>query len=107
MNKNYEFSGWMMTCFGLFKVISFIGIFVYFDIPFSAFEDLDTTTALLVIITAITTLLAIFCGIGLIKGHQNIHWLALPVALLVMFEFPVGTIVGGMYLLERRKTPIK
>jgi len=92
-----------MTLLGVVQIFTFFGFFVAFDIPLSVFNELDVKTNAILLGVALMTLLVTICGVNLLKGEQKIHWLALPVSVVIMFAFPVGTIVGGLYLLERRK----
>jgi hypothetical protein len=42
-------------------------------------------------------------GVSLLGNFRRAHWVCLPVSILFLFSFPIGTIIGGYYLWFFRK----
>ncbi|MDH3608160.1 MAG: hypothetical protein OEQ24_02810 [Gammaproteobacteria bacterium] len=40
----------------------------------------------------------ITCGLALLSNHQLAHWICIPVSIIFIFAFPIGTAVGGYCL---------
>ncbi len=49
------------------------------------------------------TLPFLAAGVSLLGNFRLAHWVCLPVSILFLFSFPIGTIVGGYYLWFYRK----
>lgn len=46
----------------------------------------------------IGTLPFLAAGVSLLGNFRRAHWVCLPVSILFLFAFPVGTVIGGYYL---------
>ncbi len=103
MGDKYKLSGWAMTLLGIVKISTFIVVLVAFEIPLSVISDLDVEANITLFFIVLMSVLVLICGVQLIKQNHKIHRLALPVSIILLLGFPIGTIVGGLYLLEWRR----
>jgi hypothetical protein len=51
----------------------------------------------------IGTIPFLVAGVSLVGNFRWAHWVCLPISILFLFSFPIGTIVGGYYLWFYRK----
>ena len=92
-------AGWLIVLYaGLVCLVLTLGTLVLFF----ANDDLLTQefplmiTALLVL--AGIHVMGLFAGLRVIHGRADAHVLAIPFSIAILFNVPIGTIVGAVYL---------
>jgi fumarate reductase subunit D len=103
MDDQFKLSGWAMTLYGLATFSAFIYVLFLTITQLSLFESFSFVVNVLLLIMFLINVLPLFCGFHLLKHNKNIHKLALPTSVIIMLAFPVGTVVGGLYLWQRYK----
>ncbi|ROS05412.1 hypothetical protein EDC56_0942 [Sinobacterium caligoides] len=83
------------------SILLFIGMVVFFvGLTF----DLEAEEVLILFLIGLTTLFAllkVIVGAYLLKQREGVHKFALPLAVLSLLSFPLGTISGALYLYQR------
>ncbi len=103
MDDQFKLSGWAMTLYGFATLSAFIYILFLSITQLSLFESFSFVVSVLLFIIFLINVLPLLCGLHLLKHNKNIHKLALPTSVVIMLAFPVGTVVGGIYLWQRYK----
>ena len=97
MDNPYQASGWAFTVYGALSFIPLAGIYLILN-PGPFDWSFDSPFLTIISLVVLLNALSIYCGVLLIKGSVWIHKLALPVAVFTLFNMPVGTLVGALYL---------
>ncbi|MCC5826327.1 hypothetical protein [Alkalimonas sp.] len=94
----YRMAGWAFVLYGGAGVLWFFNLRLL-DMSYQPFLHLLPIPFLLhVNLMLMIDFLTLLCGIYLLKQHEPVHRLALPVALVNLLALPIGTLVGGLYL---------
>ena len=98
--KAYVKAGRIIRLFGWLQLLGFIGMAIAIIIPFFAGNRSLPDTLSLIPMISIAFLLILFFKIGTaIKEHQNWGRIAgIILAIIMLFGFPIGTIIGGYIL---------
>lgn len=96
MDEQYKYSGLTMLSYGVFSFLTCVMFHYYtYALRYSPYAIAFAYTIMVI------SFLSILCGVYLVKRNTNVHKIALPVSLLILFNFPFGTIAGSFYLWER------
>ena len=92
MNRHRVILGWLF--FGVALLVSVLVIFALRNY-FGNAEAEQTKT----IIKAAMVVAALFCaaGLSLLFDSRFSTWICLPFSALILFSFPIGTLLGGYY----------
>jgi hypothetical protein len=99
MNNQYKLSGWAFSIYGGLTSISLLSV-AYIVLEPNSLSMRAPPTALFIFygVQFATHLAAFLGGILLLKQNPFAHKIALPASLFILLSFPVGTIIGLMYL---------
>ncbi|MEE2000912.1 hypothetical protein QWY20_05560 [Alkalimonas sp. MEB108] len=96
--QQYSMAGWAFAIYGGSGVLWFFNLQLL-DISYQPFLHLLPIPFLLhVNLILMIDFLTLLCGIYLLKQHDSVHRVALPVAMINLLALPIGTMVGGLYL---------
>ena len=99
-NNGFKMSGWMLMGYGIFYVFVFFALNGYIN---SNFGPLKTEYYILMYLVLIVNFIALLCGFYILKGNEKIHRVAFPLSIIIILNFPFGTVAGTTYLFERQK----
>jgi len=99
MNDQFKLSSWAFSIYGGLTSISLL-LVAYIVLEPNSLSMRSPPTGLFVFYSVqfAIHLVAFSSGILLLKQNPFAHKLALPASLLILISFPVGTIIGLMYL---------
>jgi len=104
MERSFKESGWTFLVCGSFAVCW--SLYLYFlsfhEHPLLDFGLNFSFYSILSVLLVFYSSIAL-CGFYLIKGNSNVHKIALPLSIVLLVFFPVGTVIGGIYLWQRYK----
>ncbi|MBA6263851.1 MULTISPECIES: hypothetical protein [unclassified Colwellia] len=103
MDNQFKISGWAFTIYGAVATCAFLFVYILGISQLSNLDSLPTFLILLINILLVVNFLAWLCGIYLLKQSKTVHKIALPLSIIILLSFPFGTIVGGIYLMQRFK----
>lgn len=103
MENKYKISGWALTIYGAVSLITLLFGYSSFSNHFGPIDGMYFLLLALLNLFIAFGFLAFLCGIYLLKNNSAVHRVALPVAVVSMFSFPIGTIAGGLYLWQRHE----
>ena len=103
MNNQFKVSGVAFTIYGAFAVLAFLFVYILGVTQLSSVQSLPVSIFLLINILLAINFLALLCGVYLLKQSEAIHKIALPVSIILLVSVPFGTVVGGIYLMQRFK----
>ncbi|MGB1198067.1 MAG: hypothetical protein ACPG46_03410 [Thalassotalea sp.] len=103
MNNPFKVSGIALTAYGAFEIIVFLYSYYGSATPINSIAKLPISMLLLICLLLAVNLLAFLCGIYLLNRNEAVHKIALPVSVVLLLSLPFGTIVGGIYLVQRYK----
>ena len=81
--------------FGLGVVALVFVILTWINHPDSA-DQIENSRLYISILISVSVFIT--CGLALLSNTQFAHWICIPVSILLLFGFPVGTAVGGYCL---------
>ncbi|MDO6427384.1 hypothetical protein Q4489_10185 [Thalassotalea sp. 1_MG-2023] len=103
MENQFKVSGIAYTIYGAFAIIAFVIAYIFGVTQFTNFQSLPVSIFLLINILLAINFLVLLCGIYLLKQNEAVHKIALPMSIIILLSVPFGTIVGGIYLMQRFK----
>ncbi|WP_448546454.1 hypothetical protein [Thalassotalea fusca] len=101
MDNQFKVSGIGLTIYGACAVLAFLFAYIFGVTQIPSIQSLPTSIFLLSSILLAINFLALLCGIYLLKQNEAVHKIALPVSIIILLSVPFGTIVGGIYLIQR------
>jgi len=102
MDNQFKESGWAFVIYGSFSFLVSLAVYVFITF-LTHNSDISFLISLLLGIFLVFSFLILLCGLQLLKGNKGVHKVALPLSIITLFNAPVGTIVGGLYLWQRFK----
>ena len=103
MENRFKLSGVAFTLYGFVAAVSFVGFYIFGATQLSSLDNMPLLLLFIINLLFAINLLSLLCGIYLLKQNEAVHKLALPVSILILLSVPFGTIVGGIYLIQRYK----
>ena len=103
MDNQFKVSGIAFTIYGACAVLAFLFAYTFGVTQLSSVQSLPVSIFLLINILLAINFLALLCGVYLLKQNEAVHKIALPVSIILLLSVPFGTIVGGIYLMQRFK----
>ena len=103
VENKYVISGWALSIYGAFNLCVLLMSYSFVVNTFNSIEGMVLFVVVLINLFIVLGFLALLCGIYLLKNNGAVHRLALPVSIAIMFNIPVGTLVGALYLWQRRE----
>jgi hypothetical protein len=100
MEDKYKTSAWLFIVYGGVMIAFIFTMFNWME----RLNNFPSITYILLSILLIGNMLTLMCGIFLLKNNDNAHKFGIPVAIFTILNFPLGTIVGGIYLWTRFKS---
>jgi len=102
LKNYYKVTGYAFILYGFLG----LAISIYFGSNSDglAFNNFNTIFVYVLYCLFITVhFLAFLSGFYLIKGAPKVHKVALPIAIIIMLNFPIGSAIGGFYLWQYSK----
>jgi len=103
MDDKFKLSAWAMILYGIATFSAFIYALFLSLTQLALFESFSFVVSVLLLTVFLINVLPLFCGVHLLKQNNNIHKLALPTSIIILLAFPVGTLVGSLYLWQKYK----
>jgi len=103
MDNKFKVSGIAFTLYGVLAVLAFISKYMFGVNQLSNIQTLPTIVVFMGSLFSVVHLLALLCGVYLLKKNEAVHKIALPISIVILFIIPFGTITGVIYLMERYK----
>ncbi|WDE08713.1 hypothetical protein SG34_032940 [Thalassomonas viridans] len=101
MEDKFKVCGWAFTIYGI--ILLSVSIILYVTLINNSLLNVMPFNYMLFTFVFVVGLLTFLCGIYIFKGNPNVHKIALPISVLALINFPIGTVVGGLYLWLRFK----
>lgn len=95
---DFSLSGWLFSIYGGTFLVFFLG---FNNFIVSKVSVLPFPIHIFIYCVITLNFLTLLCGIYLLKENENVHKVTLPIAFFILLSFPLGTLVGGVYLYQR------